>query len=116
MQTGYVVKYPFVSDLRSQEAPTFLVGKTVYNAFGSGTSLGQQGSIDMALAHFTNEAQINTMNGQTQKGTGWIIEAQLESDANAGELVVLVNSSNTSNAPRFKSNKLVGHLFNYRHK
>ena len=102
MQTGYVVKYPFVSDLRSQEAPTFLVGKTVYNAFGSGTSLGQQGSIDMALAHFTNEAQINTMNGQTQKGTGWIIEAQLESDANAGELVVLVNSSNTSNAPRFK--------------
>jgi hypothetical protein len=102
MQTGYVVKFPYISDGRPEEVPTFLVGKTLYNDFGSGTSLGQQGSADMALAHFTNEAQINSMNGQTQIGTGWIIEAQLESDANAGELVVLVNSTNTSYATRFK--------------
>jgi hypothetical protein len=102
MQTGYVVKFPYISDGRPEEVPTFLVGKTLYNDFGSGTNAGKKGSIDMALAHFTNEAQINSMNGQTQIGTGWIIEAQLESNANAGELVVLVNLTNTSAAARFK--------------
>jgi hypothetical protein len=96
MQTGYVVRLPEPTEL-----PTLLVGKTLYNEFGSGTSVGQKGSIDMALAHFTNEAQINSMNGQTQKGTGWIIEAKLNNDVNAGELAVLVDFSNV-NAPIFK--------------
>jgi hypothetical protein len=96
MQTGYVVRLPEPTEL-----PTLLVGKTLYNEFGSGTSVGKVGSIDMALAHFTNEAQINSMNGQTQKGTGWIIEAKLNNDVNAGELAVLVDFSNV-NAPIFK--------------
>jgi hypothetical protein len=96
MQTGYVVRRPEPTEL-----PTLLVGKTLYNEFGSGTSVGKVGSIDMALAHFTNEAQINSMNGQTQKGTGWIIEAKLNNDVNAGELAVLVDFSNV-NAPIFK--------------
>jgi hypothetical protein len=95
MQTGYVVRLP-----EPTEIPTLLVGKTLYNEFGSGTSVGKVGSIDMALAHFTNETQINTMNGQTQKGTGWIIEAQLNNDVNAGELAVLVGFTNV-NAPLF---------------
>jgi hypothetical protein len=96
MQTGYVVRLPDV-----EEIPTLLVGKTLYNEFGSGTSVGKVGSIDMALAHFTNEAQINSMNGQTQKGTGWIIEAKLNNDVNAGELAVLVGFTNVD-APLFK--------------
>lgn len=84
-QTGYVVN----SEISTPSS--VLIGKTLNNEWGSGTSVGQVGSLDMAIAHFTNEAQIDTMNGQIGKGTGWIIEALLVETTTAGQLVSLVN-------------------------
>jgi hypothetical protein len=84
-QTGYVINS--VVDTPS----SLLIGKTLNNEWASGTSVGQQGSLDMALAHFTNEAQINSMNGQIGKGTGWIVEGTLIQTTTAGQLVSIVD-------------------------
>ena len=84
-QRGLVIRESFDIGFASN----LLVGKTLFNEYGSGTSVGKVGSIDMALAHFTNEAQINTMNGQVGIGTGWVVEAQLASTTTAGQLVAL---------------------------
>jgi len=85
MQRGYVVREAF--DVGN--VSTLLVGKTLNNPYGSGTSVGKVGSVDMALAHFTNERQINQLNGEDGIGTGWIIEAKLTDNVNAGQIVSL---------------------------
>jgi hypothetical protein len=86
-QTGYVINS--VVDTPS----SLLVGKTLNNEWASGTSVGKQGSLDIALAHFTNEAQINSMNGQIGKGTGWIVEGTLIQTTTAGQLVSIIDFS-----------------------
>jgi len=86
-QTGYVIN-------SSIETPSsLLIGMTLNNEWASGTSVGQQGSLDMALAHFTNEVQINSMNGQIGKGTGWIVEGTLIQTTTAGQLVSITDFS-----------------------
>ena len=87
-QTGYVVN----SEISTPSS--VLIGKTLYNEWASGTNVGKQGSLDMALAHFTNEAQINTLNGATDgTGTGWIVEGTLIDTYSAGQLVSIVDFS-----------------------
>ena len=87
-QTGYVVN----SEISTPSS--VLIGKTLYNEWASGTNVGKQGSLDMALAHFTNEAQINTLNGATDgTGTGWIVEGTLIQSTTAGQLVSIVDFS-----------------------
>ena len=84
-QTGYVVN----SEISTPSS--VLIGKTLYNEWASGTNVGKQGSLDMAIAHFTNENQINSMNGQVGIGTGWIVEGTLIQSTTAGQLVAITN-------------------------
>jgi hypothetical protein len=87
-QLGFVVR----DSLNEGNQSTLLVGQTFSPQYGSGTSLGQLGKIDMALTHFTYENQINTLDGADDgTGTGWIIEGRLTGSTNAGQLVALVN-------------------------
>jgi hypothetical protein len=87
-QLGFVVR----DSSAEGNASTLLVGQTVSKQYGSGTSLGQLGSIDMALAHFTKESQINTLStADDGTGTGWIVEGRIVNSVNQGQLVALVN-------------------------
>lgn len=85
-QTGYVVN----SEISTPSS--VLIGKTLNNEWASGTNVGKQGSLDMAIAHFTNEAQINTLNGAANgTGTGWIVEGILQDTYSAGQLLAIID-------------------------
>lgn len=91
MQRGLVIR----DTINDGNASDLLVGKTLYNEYGSGASVGKVGSVDMALAHFTNEAQINTLSGADDgTGTGWIVEGVFGDTINKGQLIAMGYFSN----------------------